>query len=365
VSAAALAGGYAADLAFGDPRRRHPVAGFGLVALALEQALYAPTRGRGALFAGVLVGGAALAGELLARVIGRRAALALTTWAALGGRSLAREARGLAAHVERGDLPAARAALPALCGRDPAGLDGPQLCRAAVESVAENTGDAVVGALFWGAVAGPAGVAGYRAANTLDAMVGHRSARYADFGWAAARLDDALSRPAARGAALLAVLCAPVAGGRPRAAWRTLRRDGAKHPSPNAGRAEAAFAGALGLRLGGPLVYGGQAELRPALGDGRAPGPDDVERAVRLSLAVGATAAAVCSALRACLTARVPASASGGLAPASESSSRHPGRTPRPRGRARASGDPGHSSSMLEAHAPATTLRPRRRPVAR
>jgi adenosylcobinamide-phosphate synthase len=299
MSAAALAGGYAADLLFGDPRRGHPVAGFGRLALALERRAYAPTRLRGTLFAGALVAGAALAGELLARVAGRRAALVLVTWTALGGRSLAREARALAAHVRRGDLPAARAALPALCGRDPAGLGGPQLCRAAVESVAENTGDAVVGALLWGALLGPGGAAAYRAANTLDAMVGHRSARYAEFGWAAARLDDALSWPGARGAALLAALCAPLAGGRPGAAWRTLRRDGAAHPSPNAGRVEAAFAGALGLRLGGPLVYGGRSELRPALGDGRAPDVADVERAVRLSLAVGASAALGCAALSA------------------------------------------------------------------
>jgi adenosylcobinamide-phosphate synthase len=298
VSAAALAGGYAADLAFGDPRRWHPVAGFGRAALAVERRAYAPARLRGALFAGLLVGGAALCGELLARVAGRRAALALTTWAALGGSSLAREARALGAHLERGDLAAARDALPALCGRDPAGLGELQLCRATVESVAENTGDAVVGALFWGAVAGPAGVAGYRAANTLDAMVGHRSARYADFGWAAARLDDALCWPGARAAALLAALCAPVAGGSPGAALRTMRRDGAAHPSPNAGRVEAAFAGALGLRLGGPLVYGGRAESRPTLGGGHPPGVDDIERAVRLSLAVGAAAAVAGSALR-------------------------------------------------------------------
>jgi adenosylcobinamide-phosphate synthase len=304
VTAAALAGGYAADVLLGDPRRWHPVAGFGRLALALERWAYAPTRRRGVLYAGTLVASAALAGELLARLAGRRAALAVLTWAALGGRSLAREARTLAGRVRRGDLAAARAGLPALCGRDPAGLDGPQLCRAAVESVAENTGDAVVGALVWGALAGPAGVAAYRAANTLDAMVGHRDARYADFGWAAARLDDALSWPAARAAAGLTALCAPVAGGRPRATWRTVRRDGAAHPSPNAGRVEAAFAGALGLRLGGPLAYGGRAELRPPLGDGRAPGTQDVERAVRLSLAVGAAAAAACAALRAWRLAR-------------------------------------------------------------
>jgi adenosylcobinamide-phosphate synthase len=301
MSAAALAGGWIADAVLGDPRRGHPVAGFGHTARALERLAYAPSRGRGAIFAGVLVAGAALAGELLARVAGRRVALVVATWAALGGRSLAREARGVAAHVERADVDTARAVLPSLCGRDPAGLDEAQLCRAAVESVAENTADAVVGALVWGALAGPAGVAAYRAANTLDAMVGHRSARYAEFGWAAARLDDALGWPGARATAALAVLCAPVAGGHPRDAWRTLRRDGARHPSPNAGRPEAAFAGALGVRLGGPLTYAGAAEQRPYLGDGPAPGPGDVERAVRLSLTVGAGAAVACSALRAVL----------------------------------------------------------------
>ena len=221
----------------------------------------------------------------------RRLVLAACTWAALGGRSLAREADAVAADVRSGDLAAARAALPALVGRDPDALDADGICRATVESVAENTADAVVGVLLWGAVAGPAGVAAYRAANTLDAMVGHRSERYADFGWAAARLDDALTWPAARAGAALAAACAPVAGGSAGAALRAVRRDGAAHPSPNAGRMEAAFAGALGVRLGGPLAYAGRVEERPRLGDGRAPVPDDVTRAIRLSLAVGAAAA--------------------------------------------------------------------------
>jgi adenosylcobinamide-phosphate synthase len=293
---------------FGDPRRWHPVAGFGQVALAAERAAYAPTRLRGALYAGGLVAGAALAGELLARAsaragLGRGAALAGVTWAALGGRSLAGEARALARHVQRGDLAAARATLPALCGRDPALLGAQQLCRAAVESVAENTADAVVGALVWGAIGGPAGVAAYRAANTLDAMVGHHSERYESFGWAAAKLDDALSWPGARVAAALAALCAGVVGGSPRRAWRTVRSDGASHPSPNAGRIEAAFAGALGVRLGGPLTYSGVTALRPLLGgDGRPPGVRDVERAARLSLAVGASAAASCAAAHALRT---------------------------------------------------------------
>jgi adenosylcobinamide-phosphate synthase len=154
-----------------------------------------------------------------------------------------------------------------------------------------------VGALLWGALAGPAGVAAYRAANTLDAMVGHQGERYARFGWAAARLDDAMSWPGARCAALLAVAAAPVVGGSPAAAWRVLRRDGALHPSPNAGRLEAAFAGALGVRLGGPLSYGGRLEVRPVLGDGPPADVAAIRRAARLSLAVGAAAAGLCAAL--------------------------------------------------------------------
>ncbi|HZV73760.1 MAG TPA: cobalamin biosynthesis protein [Conexibacter sp.] len=304
MSGVALAGGWAADLLLGDPRRGHPVAGFGRAALALERVLYAPSRVRGTLHAATLVGLAALVGELLARMsrrarLGRGVALAALTWAALGGRSLARAGQALAGHVEREDLDAARGALPGLCGRDPAGLDAPEVCRAAVESLAENTSDAVLGALLWGAVAGPAGVAAYRAANTLDAMVGHRSERYAAFGWAAARLDDAMGWPAARGGAALTALCTPLVGGSPRVAWRVLRRDGGAHPSPNAGRMEAAFAGALGVRLGGPLAYGGRTEQRPVLGaEGRPPDAADVRRAARLSLAVGAAAALTCAALR-------------------------------------------------------------------
>lgn len=299
MSAPALAAGYAADLAFDDPRRGHPVAGFGNLALQVERAAYAPNRARGVAYAAGLTALAAGVAELAARRCGRGTALAACTWAALGGRSLVREAQGLAARVEAGDIAGARAALPALCGRDPSQLDGPELCRAALESVAENTGDAVVGALLWGAVGGPAGVAGYRAANTLDAMVGHHSERYERFGWGAARLDDALNWPVARATSCLTALCAPVVGGSPRHAWRVARRDGSRHPSPNAGRVEAAFAGALGVRLGGPLSYGGRVELRPQLGDGRAPMAQDVHRAARLSLAVGATSAAASVAVRA------------------------------------------------------------------
>ncbi|HST39816.1 MAG TPA: CobD/CbiB family cobalamin biosynthesis protein [Conexibacter sp.] len=343
MTGAALAAGWAADLALGDPRRFHPVAGFGRLALALERRIYAPSRLRGALFTTLLVGGAGLAAEVAARAAerllahgaaragggavasrlarpgaGRALVLAALTWGALGGRSLAREGRRIADHLDRDDLVGARAALPALAGRDPSQLDEAGISRAVVESLAENSSDAVVGALVWGAAAGPAGVAAFRAANTLDAMVGHRSPRYAEFGFAAAKLDDALGWPGARLGALLTVATAPVVGGSPRAALRILRRDGAAHPSPNAGRMEAAFAGALDLRLGGPLTYGAPAsasgdpsapdsarhEDRPTLGDGRAATPADAHRAARLSLVVGAAAALVCAAARPVCAAR-------------------------------------------------------------
>jgi adenosylcobinamide-phosphate synthase len=298
VTGPALAAGYAADRLLGDPARWHPVAGFGRAAMAVERRVYAPSRARGALFTTLLVAAAALAAEGAARLLGRPAALAAVAWVALGGRSLERVARRVAACVEAGDLDSARAQLAALVGRDTADLDAPDVCRAAVESVAENTGDAVVGALLWGVVAGPAGVAAYRAANTLDAMVGHRSPRYERFGWAAARLDDALSWPAARAGAAATILCAPVVGGSPAAALHVLRRDGADHPSPNAGRLEAAFAGALGVRLGGPATYAGRPADKPPLGDGARPDADALRRAARLSTAVGVAAALAAAAAR-------------------------------------------------------------------
>jgi adenosylcobinamide-phosphate synthase len=208
-------------------------------------------------------------------------------WAALGGRSLRRTALRMADLVDAGDLPAARVLARSLVARRTEGLDGAQLTRAALESLAENTADAEAGTLLWGAVAGAPGAVAHRAANTLDAMVGYRNTRYERFGWAAARLDDALNWAPARLTAALACLCAPLVGGSPRRAFATVRRHGRNHPSPNAGRVEAAFAGALGVRLGGPLAYAGVAEVRPTLGDGRAPSAADVRRAVRLSWAVG------------------------------------------------------------------------------
>ena len=237
----------------------------------------------------MLVGGVALA----LRVAGSRSRGALGTailWATLGGRSLERAALALRAALHAGDLRQARALAPALVGRDPSQLDAAELARAAVESVAENTSDAVVAPLLWMAALGPAGAAAYRAINTLDAMVGHRSERYLRFGWAAARLDDAVNWAPARATVLLVVALAP---GRRRAAWRAAVRDGARHPSPNAGRVEGAFAGALGVRLGGVNRYPHGTEARPTLGNGAPPRAQDIAHAVALSRRVACAAAAL------------------------------------------------------------------------
>ncbi len=292
--ALAIAAGVAADALLGDPARFHPVAGFGRTASAIERWLWRPSRVRGVVHATTLVVIVAAAAALLERRLARRtrallAFRAVAVWTALGGRSLAREALALAELLERGELGAARRRAPALVGRDPSELDERELVRAVVESIAENSIDAVVAPLLWAALGDASGVLAYRAVNTLDAMVGRKDARYRRFGWAAARLDDATTWPAARVGALLAVGAAPAVGGSPREAWRVLRRDGGRHPSPNAGRGEAAFAGALGLRLGGVNRYGERLERRPQLGDGRPPEVADVGRAVRLLV--------VCSAL--------------------------------------------------------------------
>jgi len=291
--AAGLALGALADVAFGDPRRGHPVAAFGRLVLALERRLHADAVAPGAVLvalslAGPVAGGWAVERAARRHPLLRLALTAASTWAVLGGTSLAREGAAMAGLLEGGDLPAARQRLTHLCARDPSELDEATLARATVESLAENTSDAVVAPLLWGAVAGVPGLLAYRAVNTLDAMVGYRSPRYLRFGQVAARLDDLVNLVPARVTGVLTVLAAPAVGGSPANAWRVLRRDGGRHPSPNAGRPEAAAAGALGVRLGGANVYGGHVERRPNLGEGgRAPRVDDVRRAVRLGRLVG------------------------------------------------------------------------------
>ena len=300
--AAGIVAGVLADALLGDPRRGHPVALFGQAATRIERRLYADDITRGAAFTAcceaLAIGPALAAARLFGhRPVARWASAATVTWAVTGARSLTSEASRIQRALLAGDLPGARGLLPNLCGRDPAPLDEAGISRAVVESVAENCSDAIVALLLWGALAGPPGLAGYRAANTLDAMVGHHSPRYERFGWASARLDDVANWAPARVTALLAAACAPVVGGGPAATWRIAVRYGPRHPSPNAGWCEAAFAGALGLRLGGPLSYSGRPERRPELGAGRPPEPADIARANRLCRSVTAAATALAASL--------------------------------------------------------------------
>ncbi|WP_374457102.1 cobalamin biosynthesis protein [Nocardioides sp.] len=295
--------GHLADRRFADPQRWHPVAGFGRAAAALEHRTYADSRTRGVIHLALLAGAATGGGlglELRTRdhPVAHTLVTAATTWTVLGGTSLAREAAAVHAFLESDDLPGARQRLTHLVGRDTSVLDEGEVSRATVESVAENTSDAVVAPLVWGALLGVPGLLGYRAANTLDAMVGHRGERYGRFGWASARFDDLLNLPGARLSGLLAAVLAPAVGGSPVAALRAWARDARRHPSPNAGVVEAAFAGALGVRLGGRNHYGHGVEDRVLLGDGPPPTRDDIDRAVRLAQHVGTGAVVV--ALAAC-----------------------------------------------------------------
>jgi adenosylcobinamide-phosphate synthase len=293
-----LLAGAVLDAALGDPRRWHPVAAYGSAAGWLERRWYAPDRSAGVRFTAASVG-APVALAVAATWATRRrpwtraVLVAGATWAVLGGTTLRGEAGRMAAALDVGDLDAARNRLPHLCGRDPSTLDEGELARATVESVAENTSDAVVAPLAWGAIAGLPGLVGYRAVNTLDAMVGHRSARYRDFGTASARLDDLANLAPSRATAALSVLFAPMVGGDRMRALRVWLRDGGRHPSPNAGQAEAAMAGALDVRLGGRNMYHGHSEERPLLGDGKPPAVADIRRASQLSAAVGAAALAL------------------------------------------------------------------------
>ncbi|CAI9404006.1 cobalamin biosynthesis protein [Nocardioides sp. T2.26MG-1] len=285
--------GFVADRVFGDPGRGHPVAVFGSVASRLEARLYADSRARGVLHNAVLVGGCALLGVGAERATRGRpllhaGATALATWTVLGGKSLEREAMAVHSLLVAGDLPGARHRLTYLVGRDTTSLSENEIARAVVESVAENTSDAVTAPLFWGAVAGIPGLLAHRAANTLDAMVGHHNPRYERFGWASARLDDLLGLPGSRYAALAVMVANPSRAGD---AWRTWRRDAPAHPSPNAGVIEAAFAGSLGITLGGTNRYGDRVEHRPTMGPGRPVTPGDIPRGTNLAQPVGWVAA--------------------------------------------------------------------------
>ena len=268
------AAGLVIDRLVGEPpAEAHPVAAFGKAMGRVEQALWADRRTAGVAYAAVGVAIGVAGGRVM-----KSTAMAVAVAAA--GRELRRVAMSIGEAAASGDLAAARAELPTLVGRDPAELDESGIAAAVIESVAENSVDAVIAPAFWGAVAGAPGAAVYRAVNTMDAMVGRRDERYSNFGWAAARLDDAANYIPAR---VFAALVVVLKQERARQIVDAVRQDAPAHPSPNAGVAEAAVAAALDRELGGPLSYEGVAEERPFLGSGARPESDDIEAAVRLA----------------------------------------------------------------------------------
>lgn len=198
----------------------------------------------------------------------------LLAWTTLAARDLADHAMAVRLALEHGSLQQARQAVARIVGRDTTQLSEPEVVRATVEAVAESASDGVIGPLFFLSLGGPPAALAYKAISTLDSMVGHREPKYQHLGWASARLDDAANWVPARITALLLVLAAGIVSRsacRMQQAWRILRRDGHKHPSPNCGRPEAAMAGVLQVQLGGTNIYRGRSEQRPYLGDPHVP----------------------------------------------------------------------------------------------
>jgi len=265
------------DLALGDPRwLPHPVRAIGWFAARLETVArrwIRPLRLAGILTALAVYAAAGLGAWGVIYLAGRAhpwagdMAAILVLYTTIAARDLARHSMAVFRALAAGDLAEARQRVARIVGRDTEPLDQPGVVRAAVESVAESTVDGVTAPLLFAVVAGPVGAMVYRAVNTLDSMFGHQDDRYREFGWAAARIDDAANYVPARLTAPLVCLAALVLGQRPWAALRTLVRDGRKHASPNAGLSEAAMAGALGVQVGGTNYYDGQPLPKPTIGD--------------------------------------------------------------------------------------------------
>ncbi|MBB4397333.1 adenosylcobinamide-phosphate synthase CbiB [Bradyrhizobium sp. ERR14] len=203
--------------------------------------------------------------------------IGILAWPLVASRSLHDHVAAVANPLMAGDITAAREAVSRIVGRDPAALDEAGIARAAIESLAENASDGIVAPVFWGALLGLPGIIGYKAINTLDSMIGHRSERHEAFGWAAARIDDVANFIPARLTGCLFVLLAP----RRSEALSCMTRDARRHRSPNAGWPEAAMAGALGVRLSGPRIYHGSATDEPWLNEGaRDPRAADIAEAL-------------------------------------------------------------------------------------
>jgi adenosylcobinamide-phosphate synthase len=283
VSATELATGVALDLAIGDPTwLPHPVRGIGWFATVSERfwrATPLPLHAAGLLF--------------WFSVVGLSTAIVWTTlpwlniywiYALLACRDLDAQASSVVRALEENDLAEARRRLSWIVGRDTECLDEGGVMRATIETVSENLSDGVIAPLFYLAVAGPAGMTAYKAINTLDSMVGYRNERHREFGWASARIDDIANYLPSRLTALLVWAAALLPGFHARQAIRVTLRDGASQPSPNSGYPEAAFAGALGVQLGGLNFYGGKPSLKATLGDPVIPLRRDVYPRVRVLL---------------------------------------------------------------------------------
>ncbi|MDQ0315691.1 adenosylcobinamide-phosphate synthase CbiB [Amorphus orientalis] len=287
------------EAVFGYPdklyaRIGHPVTWAGALIARLDRRMNRPnasegTRRRaGTAALAILLAATVIPAWAVAAVLSPLGLVGLLVTSALASTLLAQ--RSLFDHVARvadametGGLEAGRQAVSQIVGRDPATLDSPAVCRAAIESLAENFSDGVTAPAVWLAAFGLPGGAAYKAINTADSMIGHRTPRHQAFGWAAARLDDLVNLPASRLTAVLIALAAPLAGGSARGAWAAVRRDARHHRSPNAGWPEAAMAGALGLRLAGPRTYGDTVVDDAWMGDGRAAATsDDIRRALRI-----------------------------------------------------------------------------------
>jgi len=280
------------ELCFGYPQLvlraiGHPVIWIGRLIDLLDRALNSRKRLDGAValvFLITAVGGIAFIVERVALRLPFGILIdAVLASSLLAQRSLHWHVAEVATALEQNDLSAARSAVSHIVGRDAQTLDEAGIARAAIESLAENFSDGIVAPVFWMVIAGLPGAALYKAINTADSMIGHRTRRHEAFGWAAARLDDLVNLPASRLAALLLIAAAASRRASPAAAWRAVRRDAPRHRSPNAGYPEAAMAGALGLSLAGPRVYAGVRVEDATMGDGRrAANADDIAGALAL-----------------------------------------------------------------------------------
>ncbi len=324
LTVAAVVAGFLLDALLGDPRRiPHPIVAMGNAIAWLEPRLRAafPDTPSGARRAGVVLVAVLCAGSFgatwcliaVAGLVHPLLGFAVETWLcyqALAACELRRQSMRVVRELTRGGLPAARRAVGMIVGRDTEALDERGVLKAAVETVAENTADGVVGPLVYLIVGGaPLGML-YKAVNTMDSMVGYKNERYLDFGRAAARVDDVLGFVPARLAALCMIAAAPVAGLSAKGAWRIWRRDRFNHASPNSAQTESAMAGALGVELAGSAVYFGKLVEKPTMGDAtRSIEREDVRRANRLMVLASALSLVVLGGARIALVAAAGAMA--------------------------------------------------------